>query len=135
MSSKVTSIIAVSTVSLLLLGDEEIFLRGMRRSAILSESPSVQTDTRTYAVPESSQLHYNSIITSSADSAGQSQCPAWPPCFCWKIGMGFLKRLLSEASCASSLEQLGSSFLFSSLLPATIAQLGPITAKDPKVGR
>ena len=47
------------------------------------------------------------------------------------IGVNFLEKVFSNP--AFSNEVLGSSFLFSTLLPATIAQLGPITAKDPKV--
>ena len=47
--------------------------------------------------------------------------------------MGFLQHMLNEELSLDMLNLLGSSFLFSTLLPTTLAQLGPVACKQPKV--
>lgn len=51
------------------------------------------------------------------------------------VTVGFLERVLGPGGDLSQdvFELLGSSFLFSTLLPTTLAQLGPIACKQPKV--
>ena len=49
------------------------------------------------------------------------------------ITVGFLERAMGEGLQPDILELLGSSFLFSTLLPTTLAQLGPVACKQPKV--
>ena len=48
--------------------------------------------------------------------------------------VGFLRRALEAELPPMALEQLGDSFLLSTLLPTTLAQLGPIACQQPKVG-
>ena len=50
------------------------------------------------------------------------------------VTVGFLERLLSGELTGEVLHSLGSSFLFSTLLPTTLAQLGPVACKQAKVG-
>ena len=49
------------------------------------------------------------------------------------VTVGFLQRLLDRGSDQTLLEALGKSFLFSTLLPTTLAQLGPLASRQPKV--
>ena len=49
------------------------------------------------------------------------------------ITVGFLERVLEGKPSSEVFSLLGSSFLFSTLLPATLAQLGPIACRQPKV--
>lgn len=49
------------------------------------------------------------------------------------ITVGFLERVLGGELSKEVFELLGSSFLFSTLLPTTLAQLGPIACRQPKV--
>ena len=49
------------------------------------------------------------------------------------VTVGFLQRLLDRGSDQAVLEALGRSFLFSTLLPTTLAQLGPLACRQPKV--
>ena len=50
------------------------------------------------------------------------------------VTVGFLRRSLDWGSDqAALLEALGKSFLFSTLLPTTLAQLGPLASRQPKV--
>ena len=50
-----------------------------------------------------------------------------------EVTVGFLQHVLSEDLSPDLLNLLGSSFLFSTLLPTTLAQLGPVACKQPKV--
>lgn len=50
-----------------------------------------------------------------------------------EVTIGFLQHVLSKELSLDVLKLLGSSFLFSTLLPTTLAQLGPIACKQPKV--
>ena len=50
------------------------------------------------------------------------------------VMVGFLERAMGEGLRPDILELLGSSFLYSTLLPTTLAQLGPVACKQPKVG-
>ena len=50
-----------------------------------------------------------------------------------EVTMGFLQHMLNEELSLDMLNLLGSSFLFSTLLPTTLAQLGPVACKQPKV--
>ncbi len=50
-----------------------------------------------------------------------------------EVTVGFLQRFLEEELSLDVLNLLGSSFLFSTLLPTTLAQLGPVACKQPKV--
>ena len=49
------------------------------------------------------------------------------------VTMGFLERILGEELSPPTLGLLGGSFLFSTLLPTTLAQLGPVACRQPKV--
>lgn len=49
------------------------------------------------------------------------------------VTVGFLQRLLNQGLDKVVLEVLGRSFLFSTLLPTTLAQLGPLACRQPKV--
>ena len=49
------------------------------------------------------------------------------------VMVGFLERAMREGLRPDILELLGSSFLYSTLLPTTLAQLGPVACKQPKV--
>lgn len=49
------------------------------------------------------------------------------------VMVGFLERAMGEGLRPDILELLGSSFLYSTLLPTTLAQLGPVACKQPKV--
>ena len=49
------------------------------------------------------------------------------------VTMGFLERILGEELSPPTLGVLGKSFLFSTLLPTTLAQLGPVACRQPKV--
>ena len=49
------------------------------------------------------------------------------------VTVGFLERVLGGDLSQDVFEILGSSFLFSTLLPTTLAQLGPIACRQPKV--
>ena len=49
------------------------------------------------------------------------------------VTMGFLERILGEELSPPTLGVLGESFLFSTLLPTTLAQLGPVACRQPKV--
>jgi len=50
-----------------------------------------------------------------------------------EVTMGFLERILQEELSPPLLSLLGGSFLFSTLLPTTLAQLGPVACRQPKV--
>ena len=50
-----------------------------------------------------------------------------------EVTIGFLQHILNEDLSLEILNLLGSSFLFSTLLPTTLAQLGPVACKQPKV--
>jgi hypothetical protein len=50
-----------------------------------------------------------------------------------EVTIGFLQHVLSKELSLDVLNLLGSSFLFSTLLPTTLAQLGPVACKQPKV--
>ena len=50
-----------------------------------------------------------------------------------EVTMGFLEHVLGQDLSLDILNLLGSSFLFSTLLPTTLAQLGPVSCKQPKV--
>ena len=50
-----------------------------------------------------------------------------------EVTIGFLQHVLSDELSLEVLNLLGSSFLFSTLLPTTLAQLGPVACKQPKV--
>lgn len=50
-----------------------------------------------------------------------------------EVTIGFLQHVLNEDLSMDILNLLGSSFLFSTLLPTTLAQLGPVACKQPKV--
>ncbi len=49
-----------------------------------------------------------------------------------EVTIGFLQHVLSRELSLDVLNLLGSSFLFSTLLPTTLAQLGPVACKQPK---
>ena len=49
------------------------------------------------------------------------------------VTVSFLERVMGEGLRPEVLELLGSSFLCSTLLPTTLAQLGPVACKQPKV--
>lgn len=50
------------------------------------------------------------------------------------VTVGFLQRALGAELSPSTLDLLGGSFLFSTLLPTTLAQLGPVACRQAKVG-
>lgn len=50
-----------------------------------------------------------------------------------EVTVGFLQHALGEELSLQALELLGESFLFSTLLPTTLAQLGPVACRQPKV--
>lgn len=50
-----------------------------------------------------------------------------------EVTVGFLEKALGVGLTPPILEQLGSAFMFSTLLPTTLAQLGPVACKQPKV--
>ena len=49
------------------------------------------------------------------------------------VMVSFLERAMREGLRPDILELLGSSFLYSTLLPTTLAQLGPVACRQPKV--
>ena len=50
------------------------------------------------------------------------------------VTMTFLERALGAELSPTTLGLLGGSFLFSTLLPTTLALLGPVACRQPKVG-
>ena len=50
-----------------------------------------------------------------------------------EVTVNFLEKALGVGLTPPILKLLGSSFMFSTLLPTTLAQLGPVACKQPKV--
>ena len=50
-----------------------------------------------------------------------------------EVTINFLERALGVGLTPPTLKLLGSSFMFSTLLPTTLAQLGPVACRQPKV--
>ena len=50
-----------------------------------------------------------------------------------EVTVNFLEKALDVGLTPPLLKLLGSSFMFSTLLPTTLAQLGPVACKQPKV--
>lgn len=49
------------------------------------------------------------------------------------VTVKFLERALETELTPSTLQLLGTSFMFSTLLPTTLAQLGPVACRQPRV--